>query len=81
MILADTSAWVEYDRAPGSRVDRRVEELIRVDGPLAVTQPVIMELVAGARSDEREAQLRRLLQRFARLGFDAAADVEVVENF
>ena len=74
MILADTSAWVEYDRGTRSRVDQRLEELIRGDGPLAVSEPVIMEVVAGARTDEREADLRRLLLRFALLGFDAAAD-------
>jgi predicted nucleic acid-binding protein len=76
VILADTSAWVEYDRATGSRVDQRLEELIRGDGPLAVTEPVIMEVVAGARTDEREADLRRLLLRFALLGFDAAVDFD-----
>lgn len=76
MILADTSAWVEYDRATNSRVDRRLEELIEVVGPVAVTEPVIMELVAGARTDEREAQLRRLLGRFALLRFDAVADFD-----
>jgi predicted nucleic acid-binding protein len=76
MILADTSAWVEYDRATGSRVDQRLTDLIRNDGPLVVTEPVIMEVVAGARTDEREADLRGLLQRFALLGFDAAADFD-----
>ena len=76
MILADTSAWVEYDRATGSRVDRRLEELIEVAGPVAVTEPVIMELVAGARTDGREAQLRRLLASFSLLRFDAAADFD-----
>ena len=72
MILADTSAWVEYDRATGSRVDQRLTGLIISDGPLAVTEPVIMEIVAGARTDEREADLRSLLLRFPLLGFDAA---------
>jgi predicted nucleic acid-binding protein len=76
VILADTSAWVEYDRATGSRVDQRLEELIGGDGPLAVTEPVIMEVVAGARTDEREAYLRRLLQRFTLLGFDAVTDFD-----
>jgi predicted nucleic acid-binding protein len=76
VILADTSAWVEYDRGTRSRVDQRLEELIRGDGPLAVSEPVIMEVVAGARTDEREADLRRLLLRFALLGFDAAADFD-----
>jgi len=77
VILADTSAWVEYDRATGSPVDQRLEELIRADGPLVVTEPVIMEVVAGARTDQREADLRRLLLRFALLGFDAAVDFDV----
>ena len=76
MILADTSAWVEYDRATGSVVHRRVSELIASDGPLSVTEPVIMEVLAGARSDHRELDLRRLLLRFSLLGFDAAADFD-----
>jgi predicted nucleic acid-binding protein len=76
VILADTSAWVEYDRATGSRVDQRLTDLISSEGPLAVTQPVIMEVVAGARTDEREADLRRLLLRFALLTFDSAADFD-----
>ena len=76
MILADTSAWVEYDRATGSPVDRRLGGLIAADGPIAVTEPVVMEVLAGARTDEREDDLRRLLQRFPMLGFDPVADFE-----
>ena len=76
MILADTSAWVEYDRATGSTVDQRLAELIAADGPVAVTEPVIMEVLAGARSDAREADLRRLLLRFHLYPFDAAADFD-----
>jgi hypothetical protein len=34
VILADTSAWIEYDRATGSAVDERVAALIAADGPL-----------------------------------------------
>ncbi len=74
MILADTSAWVEYDRATESPVDLRVSELIAGDGPLAVTEPVMMEVLAGARSDQRENDLRRLLVRFDLLRFDPSAD-------
>lgn len=76
MILADTSAWVEYDRATGSSPDQRVSELIAGDGPLAVTEPVVMEVVAGARTNGREDDLRRLLLRFQLLQFDAAADFD-----
>ncbi|HEX6513496.1 MAG TPA: PIN domain nuclease, partial [Chloroflexota bacterium] len=76
MILADTSAWVEFDRATGSTVDERLTELIASDGAIAVTEPVIMEVLAGARSDQREADLRRLLLRFELLRFDAIADFD-----
>ena len=74
MILADSSAWIEYDRATGSSVDARMTELITGDGPLAVTEPVVMEVLAGARDQVREDQLRRLLLRPALLSFDTATD-------
>jgi len=74
VILADTSAWVEYDRATGSAVDRRLTALIASDGVLAVTEPVAMEVLASARSDRRAAELRRLLLRFRLLSIDATAD-------
>jgi predicted nucleic acid-binding protein len=76
VILADTSAWVEYDRATGSPADRRLEALIESDGPVAVTQPVVMEVLAGARDDRRETDLRRLLLRFELLSFDAVSDFD-----
>jgi predicted nucleic acid-binding protein len=76
VILADTSAWVEYDRATGSAADLRLSELIAAEGPVAVTEPVIMEVLAGARSDAREIDLRRLLLRFHLYHFDAAADFD-----
>lgn len=74
VILVDTSAWVEYDRATGSAVDRRLLHLVADEGPIATTEPVVMELTAGARSQEREQDLRRLLLRFHLLGFDAVVD-------
>lgn len=76
MILADTSAWVEYDRATGSTVDRRLAELIGTEADLAVTEPVMMEVLAGARDRQREGQLRRLLLRFQLLRFDAIVDFD-----
>lgn len=76
MILADTSAWVEYDRGTDSAVDRRLAELIEHAGPVAVTEPVLMEVLAGARDDHREADLRRLLLRFEVLGFDTVSDFD-----
>ncbi|MGH8923391.1 MAG: type II toxin-antitoxin system VapC family toxin [Acidimicrobiia bacterium] len=75
MILVDTSAWVEYDRATGSSVDLRVAELIAGDA-IAVTEPVVMEVLAGARDDGRSLDLRRLLYRSRLLKFDPVVDFE-----
>lgn len=70
MILVDTSAWVEYDRATGSLVDQRLTSLIGKSEEVAVTEPVVMEVLAGARDDRREQDLRRLLDRFHLIRFD-----------
>ena len=75
-ILVDTSAWVEFDRATGSAVDTRLIALISDEGPVAVTEPIIMEVLAGARNAQRESDLRRLLNRFELLRFDASIDFD-----
>jgi predicted nucleic acid-binding protein len=43
---------------------------------VAVTEPVIMEVLSGARTAQRESQLRRLLMRFDLLPFDSIADFD-----
>jgi predicted nucleic acid-binding protein len=59
LILADSSAWIEYLRRSESEIDLRVDALIR-EGALAVTEPVAMEVLAGA-SDEEERERPELL--------------------
>lgn len=77
MILADTSVWVEYDRATGSPADERLELLIGEEPHLlGVTEPVLMEVLASARDERREQALRRLLLSFHVLSFDPIADFE-----
>jgi len=76
VILADTSAWVEYDRATGSTADQRVTELIETGGPLMVTEPVLMEVLSGARSGAREDDLRNLLLGFGFMPFNAVTDFD-----
>ena len=59
-----------FDRASGSAVDLAITALIEAIGTIAVTQPVVMEILAGARTDQRAADRRRLLRRFELLWFD-----------
>jgi predicted nucleic acid-binding protein len=76
MILVETSAWIEYDRATGSAVDTRVAQLIESGGDIAVSEPILMEMLAGARNDEAVSLLRRLLTSFGWIPAEAATDIE-----
>ena len=76
MILVETSAWIEYDRATGSAVDTRVAELIESEGLLAATEPILMEVLAGARDDAAASKLRQLLTSFHWIAAETATDFE-----
>ena len=76
MIIVDTSAWIEFLRDTGSPACTAVERLL--DDDLAICDPISMEVLAGARSEDHLAQLRGLLARATLLpttsaDYDAAA--------
>jgi predicted nucleic acid-binding protein len=62
LILADTSAWIEFLRGTGSEVNLRVSDLLKARR-LATTDVVVMEVLAGARDTGHRNRLRRLLLR------------------
>ena len=80
MILADTSAWVELDRATGSPTHLRLRSLIAADQQVAVTEPVLMEVLAGARDKAGEQRLRGLLLRCELLGVEPTSDFEAAAD-
>ena len=61
MILVDTSAWIEYLRGTGSATHERLRSLVADGSLLATTDPVVMEILAGARDETHATQLKRLL--------------------
>jgi predicted nucleic acid-binding protein len=69
LILVDTSAWVEFLRDTGSEVCVAVDRLLAE--PLASCDPVLMEVLAGARNERHLAQLRGLLGRTTMLRTDS----------
>lgn len=73
MILIDTSAWVEFLRATGTRADVDVQSAL--PGDIATCGPVRMELLAGVRSDQELSNLRSLLSRAVHLP-TASSDYE-----
>lgn len=74
MSLIDTSAWVEFLRDTGSPVCLRVDQLLETDA--VVCEPVIMELLSGARDEAQLANLRGLMARCTTLRTESV-DYEV----
>jgi predicted nucleic acid-binding protein len=78
--LIDSSAWIEFFRASGSPAHRYVKRLADEHYAVATTQPILLELRAGARSTARrgiEAIVSRalLLSVEVDVDFDEAADL------
>lgn len=59
MTLVDTSCWIEYLRGTQSRASAYVRDHIGVD--LVTSEPVMMELLAGARRGPQCDRIERLL--------------------
>jgi len=76
VILADSSAWIEFLRGTQSTVDERVDRLLGEPDALATTDVVLMELLAGARDASHADELRRLLARCSFLPVEGPGDYE-----
>ncbi len=77
MILVDSSAWIEFQRATGSQVDERLTKAIETDEPLATLGLVVLEVLAGARDDQHGRDLRRLLDRCSFVPLEEPSDWEL----
>ncbi|CAN5694576.1 hypothetical protein BH20ACT1_BH20ACT1_05310 [soil metagenome] len=64
MIVPDSSAWIEFFRRTDSPVDLTLNRLIEDGADLALTEVVLMEVLAGARSDRHRDELRERLMRY-----------------
>jgi predicted nucleic acid-binding protein len=61
LTLVDSSAWIDYFRRTESAVDLKLDQLLRRGEELVTTEPVWMELLAGARDRADEMVIRRTL--------------------
>ncbi len=75
MYLVDSSAWIEYIRRTGSRADIEVTRMVERPTPTAgVTEPVIMELLAGARDARNFKRIERLTDAMPLCQVDPVCD-------
>ena len=74
MILVDSSAWIELLRATERPSHRTLRRLLAVGEDIAVTEPVVMEVLAGVATAREEQAVRSQLVGFSLLsvgGIDA----------
>jgi predicted nucleic acid-binding protein len=77
VILVDSSAWIEFQRATGSAVDQRLTKAIEADEALATLGLVVLEVLAGARDEQHAHDLRRLLDRCSFVPLEEPSDWEL----
>jgi len=61
LILADSSAWIEYLRATESEIDLRLDALLRGGARVATTDLVLLEVLSGAETQDRHDGWQGLL--------------------
>ncbi len=76
MILVDTSAWIELLRASGHPAHVTLRHHLERRSPIATTEPIIMELLAGIRSRREHSRVRARLVALPRLTLRGLADFE-----
>jgi predicted nucleic acid-binding protein len=74
VILVDSSVWVDLLRGAGRGPE--LASLLRTDAHLAATEPVLMELLAGTRTDDEYGAVRSLVTAVDWIGVDPASDFE-----
>ncbi|MGH2697621.1 MAG: type II toxin-antitoxin system VapC family toxin [Actinomycetota bacterium] len=76
MIVADSSAWIEFLRGTDHPVAETLTELLAGNADIALTEIIVMEVLAGATSDEHFRELRARLIAFPILRLEGLKDFE-----
>lgn len=73
-MLIDSSYWIAYLRGDDGGIFLR--DLVESGADVRVTEPVIMEVLSGARNARDYSELRRFIAQQALVPFDPASDFE-----
>jgi predicted nucleic acid-binding protein len=74
VILVDSSAWIEYLRNTDHPVSATLHGLLTRGADVRITEPIMMELLAGADTPAREAAISRLTNGLNLIPVDPAVD-------
>lgn len=76
MILVDSSAWIEEFRRTGSRTQRTLHRLQTDHARIVVTEPVVIEVLAGVRTVEELERTRARIMHWPMLRVGGLATYE-----
>jgi len=76
VILPDTSAWIAFFRGLDHPVRRALRDFLEAEGDLATAEPIVLELLAGARSDREEREIRDRLLALPLVRLEGLADYQ-----
>jgi predicted nucleic acid-binding protein len=80
VILVDTSAWIELIRATGHPAHVTLRHHLERRAPIATSEPIIMELLAGVATAAERSKLRARLMALPRLAVGGLADFEAAAD-
>lgn len=74
MQLADSSVWIDYLRGYETKARNDLRRRLRAGDLPAITEPIAMELLAGASDENAWARIDRLVSGLPLLTIDPALD-------
>lgn len=74
VLLVDSSAWIDYLRDAPTRAQAALTQRVEAGEELVTTEPVVMELLAGADTPARAARIGRLVDGLPVLSVDPVVD-------
>ncbi|MGH3453267.1 MAG: type II toxin-antitoxin system VapC family toxin [Nocardioidaceae bacterium] len=74
MLLVDSSVWIDYLRGYKTRARDELRRTLRTGDLPAITEPIAMELLAGASGEDAWTRIDRLVTGLPLLAIDPALD-------
>ncbi|MEX0873399.1 MAG: PIN domain nuclease [Actinomycetota bacterium] len=74
MIVPDTSAWIEFLRSTDHTSTHAIKALLEEQADVLLTECVLMEVLAGAKSEKDAIELRETFSSFPTLRLNGPPD-------
>lgn len=81
MVLVDSSVWIDYLSPQASKIDQKLEALIRPTNQVVITGIIFQEVLQGIRNPRSYELTQKLMRRLPFLVPDTETHVEAARLF